>query len=257
MDFIAGIAEWLNKSPWLNFLSMAVGLVSLLLSIYFYVRSKASVLPKYQTSGISLLSQGARAVRGLQIAHNGTNLVQLSVSTVSFWNQGNKVLEPSAVASADPLRIKLPDGTMILQANVAHQTSLGNQVALTLRMNESVIDISFDYFARNEGFTAEIFHDARFPDSASVLGTIKGFGHPQEVMETDDPISDNYVRPIMDWVWDKTGGPKRLWFWVLSPIYFIPLLVTIIIDLSFKPLRLLRGPSSSLNAYKHVKRYRE
>jgi hypothetical protein len=257
MNLLESIAGWLNRSPWLNLLSMAVGLLSLALSVYFYIKSRSAVFPRYQTSGASLLSRGVRAVHDLQIIHAGRPLGQLSVSTISFWNQGDKVLEASAVAKADPLRIEFPAATVVLQANVVHQTSASNQVSLVVRANDGTVYIFFDYLSRNEGFTAEIFHDSPDEDCASVLGTIKGFGKPQEVLESDDPVSDNYVRPLFNWLYAKTGGGKTLLFWVLSPLWAIPLVFTLLVDLPLKPLRMLRGRSSSLNAYKHVKRYRQ
>ena len=257
MQSLGKIAAWLNRSPWLNLLSMTVAILGIVLSIYFYLKSKSTVFPRFQTAGVSLLAQGAKEVQGLRILHGDRALERLSVATVSFWNEGTKVLESSAIAAADPLRIVLPSGTTILQVNIGHRSSPSNNAKVTVQPDNAIINIAFDFLSRNDGFTVEIFHDAASADCANVLGTVKGYGSPREVLEGDDRVSENYVRPLFSKLYYLTGGHKSIAFWALSPLWVIPLIFALLfIDLPLRPIRLLLGPSKALNAYKRADRYR-
>lgn len=255
MQILEELAKWLNESPWVNLFSFSLGLLGIFLSIVFYIRSKKEVYPRYQTAGVSLIASGTKSIQGLRILHNENSLKYLSVATVSFWNQGNKVLESNDIAGADPLRIVFPPSTNIIQAKLVDQSTPGNNVQFSASPNNPALIITFDYLARNEGCTFEIFHDAQDADCASVIGSIKGFGSPQRVAESDDIITDSYMMPLLGKVIRIIGGTKTFTFWILVPILFIPFALTMMIDILLKPFQLLFGPPKKLNAYIRAKKY--
>lgn len=254
MSALIEFAGWLNKTTWLNLIFFVLAILGVLLSYVFYRRSKKDIQPCYQFASVSLLASGANSVKDLKILHKGIPIDRLSVATVSFWNTGAAVLEASDVAPADPLRIILREGTRVLQASVATQSAPSNNVRISVDAGVPRVRIEFDYLARNEGFAIEIFHDAVEADFAILIGTIKGVKEIRRVTKGDDVISDTYIFPIYSRIWTLTGGPKKPLFWITAPLWFIPMLCTLLLDMLIKPARLLLGPSKDLNAHKRIER---
>ncbi|MCB1789556.1 MAG: hypothetical protein KDJ24_04610 [Gammaproteobacteria bacterium] len=256
MDSLKNYLSFLSQSPWINLVSVAIGIFGIVLSTYFFLRSKSYIYPRFQKAGAALVASGIKNIDGLRILYRDRELTTLSLATVSFWNQGRRVLNSADMAPTEPLRIELPPGTTILQARVGETSSPSNNVKVKVRTGEPTIDIQFDYLAGREGFTVEIFHDNISPNCPELKGTIKGFGSAQEVMKNDDPISNNFVRPIYNRIYNLTGGPDRAVYWILSPIWILPLFIAALIDNILKPVRFILDSNNRFSAQNHLNRFK-
>ncbi|WP_025628221.1 hypothetical protein [Vibrio parahaemolyticus] len=250
------LLTWFNQWQWVNVISFSVGIIGIVLSVLFYIKSKSTHMPKYQVAGLSLLSKGIKEVDGLKVSLNDRSLDALSLTTVSFWNSGNKTLEITDFAPSDILRVAFPKGTSILQVQIGHVTVDSNYVNAEVNHDESTVYINFDYLSKNEGFTIEIFHDNLNPSTISLLGTVKGFGVPVKVTEPYEPFTDTYIRPRFEKLWDFTGGHTNISFWLLLPFLLIPMFITVLLDLLSKPFILIFSKSKAFDAEKRVNRYK-
>ncbi len=99
---------------------------------------------------------------------------RLNRTTMTFWNDGTKVLDGSDIVKADPLIISYPEGSKILSYKILRQTKEVNGFSLKLVPDKpNVLLIDFDYLDPKGGITCEIIHDSEKHDP-EVLGSIKG-----------------------------------------------------------------------------------
>ncbi|HHX8679254.1 hypothetical protein J4H63_14775 [Vibrio alginolyticus] len=250
------LLTWFNQWQWVNVISFSVGIIGIFLSVIFYIKSKSTHIPKYQVAGLSLLSKGMKEVNGLKVSLNERSLDALSLTTVSFWNSGNRTLETTDFATSDILRVVFPKGTSILQVQIGYVTVDSNYVNAEVNHDESTVYMNFDYLSKNEGFTIEIFHDNLNPSKINLLGTVKGFGAPVKVTEQYEPFTDTYIRPRFEKMWDFTGGYKKISFWLLLPFIFIPMFITVFLDILSRPFIMIFSKSKVFDPKRRVKRFK-
>lgn len=186
----------------LAWLSLAVGVVGVVLAVVFYLRGRKQVRPVFRVRDLEIVSDDTTRWPGLGVTYRKTPVKRLTLSEITFWNAGTDTLDGDALVVQDLLRVEVPEDVEILDARVAVKTRdvtdfTVEPVAGTTRSAA----LRFDFLDPGDGATVLVMHTGG-PGGARVRGTIKGV--------PDGPA--NVVR----------GAEPRGWWWgVLPPVLAI------------------------------------
>jgi hypothetical protein len=167
MDFAV---NWLEGGTTLNVVSLVLGAAGVLLSIYFYIRSKHEKRPVFHAKTFPLLRDTVSRVPGLSILFDDKPVNTLSLTRLAIWNAGSRTIARDDIVKSDPLRI---DGTaqgQILAARVSFSRRPATNLEASLVSNS--ILLSFDFLDRNDGGIIDIYHTE--PLKIDVVGVLRG-----------------------------------------------------------------------------------
>ena len=156
-----GVFNFLNQN-WISFL---IGVIGICVAFYFYRASKRDSKPVYQYWALGILGKDEDNLpKDVSVKFQGIEVNRLNRTTMTFWNDGTKVLDGSDIVKADPLIISYPEGSKILSYKILRQTKEVNGFSLKLVPDKpNVLLIDFDYLAR------KIHKKGSFPIQAIVL----------------------------------------------------------------------------------------
>jgi hypothetical protein len=168
------------KSPYLNIIGCALGILGITLAIVFYLRSRRIKLLSYTARSFTLLSNAVTSLSDFSASYRNNELKNLAVTKILLWNSGNELITSTDIANNDPVRIVFPLHARVLNANVTTMSSISNLVRADVNpMKQNEIIYSFDYLGVNEGCLVSILHTSESPLEVSLCGTIKGYGSPK------------------------------------------------------------------------------
>ncbi|MNR79916.1 hypothetical protein D3C72_106270 [compost metagenome] len=149
-----------------------LGIVGILIGVCLYFVGRKVAKPRVDIQTTMLVGSDASLLPDeVGITYQGKSVPRLSRSIIRFWNSGSDVLDGSAIAAADPIRIVIPNGTAFLSVRLSKVLRLSNQIALSVE--KSVIVITFDYLNPNDGFIVETLHTSE--NAPLCVGELKGF----------------------------------------------------------------------------------
>ncbi|MCM1565126.1 MAG: hypothetical protein FNP40_10855 [Dehalobacter sp. 4CP] len=166
----------LATNPWLAIISTFIGILSLILGIIFFIKSKKTKNPKVQIRSINLLRDSVEKFNGLQILYNGNKIPNVTVTKIALWNDGKDTINNSDIASADPLLIKCKDDYLILEAKIIYTKKESNDVKLHQIEQGKSYAIEFDYLDFEEGAVIQVLHTGNSSNDIQFCGTIKSAG---------------------------------------------------------------------------------
>jgi len=165
-------SNFVCQNPWLNIVSFALTLLSVILAIVFYIKGKKVRLPIYRTRNINLINDGINKIKLIDIFHNGDKIDNLSVSRIVIWNAGKETIRSSDITK-DKFRIEIDEKYEILEHEILYQEKSANDFKLVPN-GSNILEIGFDYFDYEEGIIVQICHTATTDDSLKVRGAFKG-----------------------------------------------------------------------------------
>ena len=130
-------------------------LISLILSLIFYFKSKSVRLPTFIYSYVQLQTKTHPEI---SISFRGERISNLSRSRILFINKGRKEIRAQDNPQSGFPKIVLPDGARILSVSVPAMSS-SDIMFRTEKINDSILEISYDYLNHNDGGVVEILFD--------------------------------------------------------------------------------------------------
>ena len=88
MFFFKNISDWLTSNPYLNLIFFLLSIISILLTIFFYYKSKKTKEPRYLYKSFSLIENSLSALDGLEIIYNKEKIDTLTLTKFAIWNNG-------------------------------------------------------------------------------------------------------------------------------------------------------------------------
>jgi hypothetical protein len=167
------ISNFVCQNPWFTIFSFIVTLLSLILTVVFYIKSKKIKLPLYRTRNINLVNDGINKIKLVDILHDGAKIDNLSVSRIVIWNAGKDAIRSDDIVDLDKLRIEIDEKYEILEYEILYQEKPANNFKLTPK-DRSILEIDFNYFDHEEGVIVQICHTATTDDSLKVKGAFIG-----------------------------------------------------------------------------------
>lgn len=174
MDLVT--LEKVLQTPWYNGIVGIFGVLGVLLSIYFYYKSKKVKDPRYVIRSGNLISGPTQKIAPLEILFKNKPISNFSVSKVAFWNEGRDTIHKTDIAAADPLTITMLGKSEILDATVIYRSKDATQFDIEVSKDCRKLKIYFDYLDKCEGGVIQILHSGKSSDDLRMGGTIKGYG---------------------------------------------------------------------------------
>lgn len=178
METLVELATWLSQNPWLTILSFLLALLSVILAVIFFIKSRRLKQPRFAIRSFNLVRDFTSRFEALEMLYAGQSIQNLTVSKIAFWNNGAETIDGQDIASADPLVAKLKEGYRILEASVLSVKNEANQFAIAVSDGASRVFLQFDYLDKDEGAVIQILHTGKSSGDIWLGGTIKGAGKP-------------------------------------------------------------------------------
>ena len=196
MRALARLAEWLTANPWLNLVFLVLAILSVIATVASHVLSRRRKRPCYNQESYRLVGEKATKVPRIRILYDDERIENLTLTKVAIWNDGNDAVEPTDFAPSDRLRLEIAPPAKILAVEIAYNSTAANNFRIVRAGDEETISqIEFDYFHRNEGIVVDLFHTGT-DVSVGVRGTVKGMGNLRRRRPKDDPLTDRLLSPI-------------------------------------------------------------
>ena len=158
----------------LNLLIAAVTLVaSVVVSYLFYRLTKKERRPVYVVTGNTVVR--AHPEQEIEVHYKGLPVPVVTRTLVIFWNAGHESIRLSDVVENHPLRIKLLDDSVVLDAQILATTR--SEIDFTCLVDDNrtdIVAVSFSHLNYCDGATVEILHTGNNPSDAKVEGAIIG-----------------------------------------------------------------------------------
>jgi len=164
--------KWLDENHWLQLIFLSLALLSIIVSIYLYLKSRKRKKPVFDKRSINVISDTIRNLGDIDVKYKGDEIDNLTVTKVAFWNNGNETINENDQAPTDKLRISLGEDFIVLESEILFQSSKSNNFQVTNSTN--YISISFDYLDPKQGCIIKLIHTGRSSSDVSLLGTFKG-----------------------------------------------------------------------------------
>jgi hypothetical protein len=155
-------------------LSLAFGILGVLLGIFFYIRSKREKLPCYSIYSRNIIREYVSSIENLEIKYSGQKIKNLTISRIVFWNKGKEVINWNDNVESAPLSIRVRDGYEILGSEIIVSNESTNMFSFVKATDKTAINVKFDYISKDNGFIAIVYHTGKYDDDIEICGKIKG-----------------------------------------------------------------------------------
>lgn len=205
-----------------NVAGFIFGIIGIVLSIIFYLKSRRFKKLSYSTRSFSLLSGPLSSLPEFSASYKGESLENLTAIKIILWNSGTELISRADISESDPLRIILPKGHKILDARISESSTTANLPELIYDSGgDNILTINFDYLGVREGTLISILHTGSRDQELKIQGTIKGFGAPTLRSEAS---SIRYLGPLFAFVAGIAFGyysTALKWFLLPISILFV------------------------------------
>lgn len=180
--------EWLASNPWLIITGFIITLISLLLAIIFYIKSKKVKLLCYAIRSQNIVRDLVSRIDLLEMLYDGKRIENLTATKIAFWNAGNDIIDKNDIVNNCPLTVNVEKGYKILDVKTFNNDK-GNQFSIKLSDDRSHIDISFEYLAKNEGEIIQLLHTGKSEQDIKIDGRMKYSSKPPMLTNATNTIN--------------------------------------------------------------------
>ena len=186
--------NWFNNNQWLNLIFLSLAMLSIVVSIYLYRKSRKRKKPVFDKRSINVISDTIQQIGEIDVTFKGSKIENLTVTKVAFWNDGNDTINDTDQAPTDTLKIAISEDYNILESEVIFQSNYTNNIKANISNNQ--IDISFDYLDPNQGGIIKFVHTGKKSSDIDLTGTFKGANKLKRVNSGLFNIGASIVLPL-------------------------------------------------------------
>lgn len=161
--------------------SVSIGIIGLLLSLFFYYSSQNKIEPKYQVSGehylIRVSSQLVMNANDLKILWKGDEIEEAYYSKIAFWNNGLDYIGKERLSESDPLRISYSENIEVIGASLLGQSRDELEILLKVDRKDKNIYINYEEneaLEKNDGGVVFIIYTGLGNPELKLEGRVKG-----------------------------------------------------------------------------------
>lgn len=176
MSFIEDI-----KKP-INFISIAIAIISIIISIVFYFKSKKEMVPTYTISSSQYkIFDSKTSSSGITLIDSEKKPITSDVYLVetAFWNSGQLPIEPANVRI--PVKINISDCSQILEFKIIKQIKpdiakfrIMKDTSVFQNPQEKSLLLLWDHLDPNFGIRIQIIYAGQSSSKLSYSGYITG-----------------------------------------------------------------------------------
>lgn len=166
-------------NPWVGFIGTLFGVIGIILSVTFFLRSRRFQRPTYYKNSVKWFDKKTLPHEDIKFMFQGKEIPRFTITHIYFWNSGNQTIRKSDFAPASQLSLKIPENTEIFDIHISAcsakeiQASTSSDTSLVANSVKEVL-INFDYLDENDGFSIQIIHDAENDDDFQFSGKLPG-----------------------------------------------------------------------------------
>jgi len=122
--------------------------------------------------GLAVVESRSGIKAPIEVQFAGEVVPQVTRTLVYVWNGGNRELTRADIAAGDPVRIKAPQGSRILAANVIRESRAGLGANTASYLDGERL-LTFECLPAKHGAIVEVYHTAPNPE-LELIGAILG-----------------------------------------------------------------------------------
>lgn len=160
----------------LNYAGLLLGLLSILVTVYFAIRYAERKDPRFCSLNQRKIAVSEDAPEDIQISYKGQRVDRICSTLVWFWNSGKRPIKKEDIPHGQPLLIKLTDSDVnceILDVSI-RKTSRAVINFTAVKNDTSTVRLDFDFLDKSDGAAIEIQHTGTRSTSVEVSGVILG-----------------------------------------------------------------------------------
>lgn len=225
-DFFLNI---FSGSPLFNLISFIIALLGIILTVYYYPKSKKEKKPVYDIYTFGVIFPQISSLENLEIKYKDSLIKRLSVTKISFWNAGKETIRKGDLNPSNPVRIRINEGLTIYDIKVLFEKKDNSFYLKHIDNNE--ITIEFDYLDYNDGLVLAVYHNGSKNSDLKILGKIIGASKIDLGIEKDQILNkaEFLLTPINVWSHSKNFFMKILGIILALPTIAIMLPIAIIL----------------------------
>ncbi len=226
--FLQQTQQILENVPLFNLISLLLAIMGIVLAYYFYYKSIKYRAPVYAVRSINIIEDNISRINDLEIKYAGSNVKNLSIARVAFWNFGKETISSEDIASLDPIKIVGSGSTNFLNVEIIYEKNGANNFMISPLVDpkdsnkhlQNELKINFDYFDQNEGVVLQVFHTGKTGDEIRIEGTIKG---SRPIKKISKPIFSKIpsLSPYFEKLKRKHQKMIMATFLVVAPLFLL------------------------------------
>jgi hypothetical protein len=163
------------QGPLVGLTGVVVGVLGLILTCIFYLKSRRMKRPCWAIRSNNLVSDFTARLPALDIRYANQKVENLTISKIIFWNAGSETIGRDDIAHGDPLEIVAIAPARLLDVKALKANSEPSRFAASLAdESHSVAFLDFDFLDKNNGALIQVVHTGTSSKDVSLRGTIKG-----------------------------------------------------------------------------------
>lgn len=153
-------------------LGVALAIVGLIASFYFYRKSIRIKEPVYSIKSNNVISDYSSTYQNLTVSYKNERVENFTVSKVLFFNKGAETLNRDDIATMNRLRILANQG-IILDTTVLQVNNPSSDFKVGLNRENNWIVVDFDYLNQHQGAVIEVIHTGLSSRGMEIVGDMK------------------------------------------------------------------------------------
>lgn len=215
MEAIQNIISDPNLAPWLSISGLALAVLSVVLAIYFFLKSRKFKQPFCVISNRNVIDSSISRTPGLSVKYNGEKVNHLSVSTVVFWNAGRETIRGEDIPQNTPFEITTKNGALIYRVENKFNKRDANSFESAVSEDKKKISLSFDFFDQNDGFVLDVVHSGKSGGDLNLAATFMG---SKPLTQRASLAFHNWPKPIAEMLSSEFRIILALFLFFFTPL---------------------------------------
>lgn len=184
-----------------NFLSIGLGILGVVLAILFYLKSKNKKLPLYEIRSYNIISNKIEDYKNyLEVSYKNKKVDNLTISKIVIWNSGNTTILKEDIPKSNNFSILLNENSKIFDFSVIYNDDIDR--ALNLKKKNKKILIDFNYLEPKTGFILKLIHSGENSNSIVISGKVIGGSFIERINDLDSNSNEinNNITSLLSFV---------------------------------------------------------
>lgn len=169
MDFLQ-----IFSSPTGNFVGLVVGIIGVIVAVYFHRRGQRLKKPCWTIKTNNLIQDYSSELSKLRVLYEKEEVEDISTSKIIFWNEGKETINSDDIPKAAPLKIEAKNNAILLETDVLQSNNKANRFSVIPEDDKRSVQLSFDYLDHGNGAVIQVIHTGTTSDDLKLTGDIKG-----------------------------------------------------------------------------------
>jgi hypothetical protein len=158
----------LVNHPLFQISSYIIGILGVLLSVYFYRKGKSQKVLSHFMNNFVVIGGQVNEFNKLSVFYDKVPVSNLTITEFYLWNSGNTIINGSDIAAMSNISIKCEGEGQVLEQEILICSDHSNNCKS--KLSDNTIHLSFDYLRPNEGCKIKVTHTA---DNLRLEGKLK------------------------------------------------------------------------------------